>query len=157
MTEPYHFYTGEEASYQCPNGHTIESSRSEDVPWLRVFRGHCSNCEEEWITFVDDHSDNWDAILDDNFPEYPTYFEWKAQRILDRNRRTNVSRGDRAPDDRETPPELPRKDDFAPLVPWVATDAPSALSGPRVGCDHAQSDNVGNGPFDRSDGEAGPP
>lgn len=76
MPEPVHFHTSEQAEYHCPNGHVVVIPRAEDVAWFSVDRGHCSRCEEEWQSYVDDHRDDWPAILDDNFPADPTFFEW---------------------------------------------------------------------------------
>lgn len=63
--------------------------------------------------------------------------------------------GNPAPEDRVVLPEYPRKDDFSESVPSVAAvDASSALSGPRIGCDHARTDDEGDTTSDRSGGDS---
>lgn len=128
MTEPIHIHTNEEAEYRCPDGHVTVNSRNRDAAWFSTCRGHCSRYEE-WRSHVDDHRSDWPAILDDNLPADPTFFELTAQRITDWNRLTNITERDRSVDNRDVPPEYPRSDDFAGLVPWVVTDAHAALRG----------------------------
>lgn len=92
--EPVIFYTNEPTTYECPNDHTIVldegADSKEDVPYLRVFRGYCPTCEDEWDDFVAEHMGNWEAILDENFPDDPSFFEWKAQRVVDWKRLTTI-------------------------------------------------------------------
>lgn len=139
MSEPHHYYTNDPATYECPNGHTVERDDRgrEESTWFGTFRGHCSSCEEEWQEFVAEHENDWHAILDDNYPDDPSYFEWRAQRIVDWNRKIGVPERN----------ALPTRDNFCSIVPWKRIDVESGRLGQQRGSGHvSQSDRTDRTP-----------